>query len=88
MISIEAVIEEHFPGLTKRPLVGKTLLSFLRFLCHEREFQQFEENYPHLEGFDFVEQVLDYFDFSFRVKDSEIECRYFVGKIRLYGWVG
>lgn len=72
MICIESVVEQRFPGLTERqPLLGKTLLQFLRFVCHEREFQQFEKQYPHLEGFDFVEQVLDYFDFSFRVKDSE-----------------
>lgn len=74
MLSIEAVLEERFPGFTeRRPLLGKTLLRFLRFLCHEREFKQFEACYPHLEGFDFVDQVLDYFDFSYRVKASEIE---------------
>ena len=71
---MESVIEQRFPGITERkPLIGKTLISFMRFLCHEREFNQFEEQYPHLEGFDFVEQVLNYFDFAFRVKNSEIE---------------
>ncbi len=74
MISIESVIEQRFPGFTqRRPLLGETLLRFLRYLCHEREFKQFEETFPHVEGFDFVEQALEYFDFSFRVKDSEIE---------------
>ena len=74
MLSIESVIEQRFPGFTqRRPLLGKTLLRFLRFLCHESEFKQFAEHYPHLEGFDFVEQVLEYFDFSYRVKASEIE---------------
>jgi len=71
MICIESVVEQRFPGLTvRKPLLGKTLLQFLRFVCHESEFQQFEKQYPHLEGFDFIEQVLDYFDFSFRVKDN------------------
>ncbi len=74
MISMESVIEQRFPGITERkPLVGKTLISFMRFLCHEREFKQFEEQYPHLEGFDFIEQVFNYFDFAFRIKNSEIE---------------
>lgn len=74
MISIEAVIESKYPGFTQRsPIIGKTLLNLLRILCHEREFKNFKENYPHLEGFDFVEQALNYFDFSYRVKDSEIE---------------
>lgn len=73
MISIETVVSERFPDLeTKRPLFRKTLIRFLRFLCHEREFKQFETDYPHLEGFDFVEQVLKRFEFSYRVKDSEL----------------
>lgn len=72
MISVKSAIDERFPGFTERqPLVGKGLLSALRILCHEREFKQFEESYPHVEGVDFVEQVLEYFDFSYRMKDSE-----------------
>lgn len=74
MISVETVLEERFPGLTTRqPLLGKTLIYFLRNIFHEREFKQFEKNYPHVEGFDFVEQVLDYFDFTFRIKDNQRE---------------
>ena len=74
MICIESVVEQRFPGLIdNKPLIGNSLLRFLRFICHESRFQQFEENYPHLEGFDFIEQVLHYFEFSFRVKDSEWE---------------
>jgi len=74
MICIESVVEQRFPGLiASKPLIGNTVLRFLRFICHESRFQQFEQNYPHLEGFDFIEQVLHYFEFSFRVKDSEWE---------------
>ncbi|MGH1471191.1 MAG: lysophospholipid acyltransferase family protein [Cellvibrionaceae bacterium] len=74
MICIESAVEERFPGLTvKKPLIGKGLLKFLRFICHEKEFKQFEESYPHLEGFDFLEQALHYFDFSYRVKDTHRE---------------
>ncbi len=74
MISIESVIEERFPGFTaRRPILGKTIVDLLRFVCHESKFRQFGESYPHLEGFDFVEQVLDFFDFSYRVKANEIE---------------
>ncbi len=74
MICIESAIEERFPGLTERkPLLGKGLLKLLRFICHEKEFKQFEKTYPHLEGFDFLEQALRYFDFSYRVKDTHRE---------------
>jgi len=40
-------------------------------LFYEQRFQQFGRDYPHLEGFDFVEEVLRYFDFSLRLRDSE-----------------
>src|SRR5690606_1971397 len=55
------------------PLVRKTLINLLRYLCHEREFQQFYQRYPHVEGIDFVEQALNHFDFAYRVMDREIE---------------
>lgn len=71
MICLESVVEQRFPGLIERkPVLGNSLL---RFICHESRFQQFEQHYPHLEGFDFIEQVLRYFEFSFRTKDSEWE---------------
>jgi putative hemolysin len=44
---------------------------FLGFLFYEKRFQQFERDYPHLEGYDFVEGVLRYFDFHLRLRESE-----------------
>lgn len=72
MLDVEHFIQERYPQfLTKPPLLRKPLLGALRRLFHERELQQFEASYPHLKGFDFVEQVLDYFDFSYRLRDRE-----------------
>ena len=74
MFSVDALIDNRLPGLSGRhPLLKKTLLIFLRYLCHEREFRQFSARYPHVEGFDFVEQSLAWFDFGYRVLDREIE---------------
>ena len=74
MFSIDAVINERLPRLSGRhPLLRKTLRTFLRLLFHEREFQQFASRYPHVEGFDFVEHGLAWFDFSYRVRDREVE---------------
>lgn len=74
MISVETVVFENFPKLQQRSDKIRTpLLAFLRFLFHEREFKWFEEHYPHLTGFDFVDQVLDYFGFSYTVNSREIE---------------
>jgi putative hemolysin len=74
MISIENFIDSRFPQLQiKRPIFFKTLTLILKQLFHEKEFQLFEKKYPHLGGFDFVEQVLNYFDFNYSVVSSERE---------------
>lgn len=73
MINIQSTLDEKFPGLSSKPIVGQSVVSFLRYLCHESEFKQFAAKYPHLEGFDFIEQSLDYFDFSYRISDREKE---------------
>ena len=74
MISVENVVADNFPGLEKaRPKIHKTVLAVFRYLFHEREFKLFEEAYPHLKGFDFVDQVLDYFSFSYSVSNRDKE---------------
>lgn len=77
MLDVEHLIQERYPDfftkspLISKPFISKLLLGALRMLFHEKELQQFSSNYPHLKGFDFVEQVLDYFDFSYRLRDRE-----------------
>ncbi len=72
MISVETVVAERFPAfVSNTPRVRKPILAVLRYLFHEPEFKRFEQIYPHLCGFDFVEQALDYFDFSYSVSDRE-----------------
>lgn len=74
MISVETLVAEKFPRfVTQRPLLTRPTVAFLRKLFHESEFKRFESNYPYLKGFDFVDQVLDYFDYSYAVKSREKE---------------
>lgn len=73
MFTTDQVIEEQLPKLKNNRLLFKPARSILRFLLNEKECQRFAEQYPHLEGIDFVEQVLDYFDFSYSVFDKEKE---------------
>ncbi len=82
MISIEYFLESRYPDLqVKRPLFFKTLTIILKQLFHEKEFQQFEQKYPHLIGLDFIEEVLNYFDFSFAVVDKEKERIPLTGRV-------
>ena len=72
MLNVEQLLQQHLPNAKQpwwyRP--GKVLLSYL---LHEREFHAFAERYPHLQGMEFVEQVLAYFQFSYTVRDDELE---------------
>src|ERR1022692_4303120 len=74
MISVENVVTARFPDFSQRnPTIYKTVVAILRFLFREVEFRRFSERYPHLTGFDFVEQALDHFDFGVTVSDRERE---------------
>jgi len=82
MISIESFLDTRYPDLQiRRPLFFKTLSLLLKQLFHESEFQQFERKYPHLAGLDFVEQVLNYFDFTFSVIHTEKERIPLTGRV-------
>ena len=72
MISFQQIIENRYPEFVKRHRrVAMVISRFLGFLFYEKRFQQFERDYPHLEGFDFVEAVLRYFDFHLRLREFE-----------------
>jgi putative hemolysin len=74
VISVEHVVAERFPEFPQRnPTLHKTVVALLRQLFRESEFQRFAERYPHLAGFDFVEQVLDHFGFGVTVSERERE---------------
>lgn len=80
MFSIENVINTQYPSLAaKNKKFLRPVTAFLRTLFHESEVQQFEQRYQHLSGMDFVEQVLEYFDFTYSVSERDLE------KIPTYG---
>ena len=69
MFSVENLLHYYMPTRAK----PGWLVAMLRRLFYERDFQQFSALYPHLQGLDFVEQVLSYFDFACDVADNELE---------------
>jgi putative hemolysin len=73
MISVESIVAKQLPKIdASAPIIKNSLVRFLKYLFHESEFNQFEKSYPHLKGLDFVEQVLDYFEFGSFVNDRDI----------------
>jgi len=72
VINFQQILEDHYPHFTARHRrVTRVLSKFLGLLFYEKRFQQFAETYPHLEGFDFVEGTLRYFDFHLRLREAE-----------------
>ena len=51
MISVDAVIDEQFPKISKgNPRIKRTLSALLKYLFHEAEFKQFEKRFPLCSG--------------------------------------
>ncbi len=73
MLDVDKVLSSHYPQLEQRDWLKRPVRQTLKRLLHEQEFQAFAKRYPHLQGFEFIEQVLDYFNFSYRVSDREKE---------------
>ncbi len=71
MFTVDQVIAEHYPALNDRKMAGPMVKSVLRRLLHEQIFLDFAERYPHVQGIDFVSQVLDFFSFSYLVSESD-----------------
>jgi 1-acyl-sn-glycerol-3-phosphate acyltransferase len=72
MLNVQRTLETRYPDFFERhKRTARTLSRFLGFLFYESRFQNFAEEYPHLEGFDFIDQVLRYFDFDLRLTESE-----------------
>ncbi len=73
MFTVNQVLQKHYPQVAGKPYLQKPLNVVLKKLLHEDDVIAFERQYGHLSGIDFVEQVLDYFDISFSVRDVEKE---------------
>ena len=72
MLNIEQTLASRFPDFVQRHRrFARTLSRFLGFLFYQARFQRFEADYPHLRGFDFVEEALRYFDFDLRLTENE-----------------
>lgn len=73
MISVEQIVDMHLPQLHQHPRLSQGVRGVLRRLLREKSFRSFAQQYPHLEGFQFVEQALEHFAFSYAVRDNERE---------------
>ena len=68
MFTVDDVLNKHYPQVANKPWLFKSLSFVLRHLLHEREIREFGEDFPHLQGIEFIEQVLEYFNFSYSTR--------------------
>jgi putative hemolysin len=73
MFTVDAILNQYYPRLAGRPLITPPIRSVLRRLLREEQFLRFAEQYPHLRGMDFVEQVLETLQFTYSVSDRDRE---------------
>lgn len=65
-ISVEQVLSSKYPDFADKPSsIRNSTLYLLRRLVREREINSFLANNQHLQGFEFIDQVLDHFNFSY-----------------------
>lgn len=69
MFTVEEVLEHSYPAINRNPLLGASVRPILRRLLHERDFQDFHGQYSHLQGMEFIEQLLEYVQCSYTVSD-------------------
>ena len=72
MLNIEQAVQQKFPRFQHTsPWIKKPTLGFLRKITHEQEVNRFLEQHQDLRGFDFIDQVLDYFNFSYSISHRD-----------------
>lgn len=72
MLNIEQAVQQKFPNFSKqKPWIRNPTLGFLRKLLHEQEVNSFLQQHQHLQGFDFIGEVLDYFNFSYSISSRD-----------------
>ncbi|VAV92173.1 Putative hemolysin [hydrothermal vent metagenome] len=71
MISAENIVRDYFPLLEGRRWLFKITCAAARYLVREQDFLNFSRQYPHARGFDFIDLVMDYFDFDVSIAEQE-----------------
>ena len=74
MIDIQKEIEKKFPNMNKKEnFLKKSLFKIAKKIVHEDSINQFLTQNSHLKGFEFVDAVLDYFDFDYAVSSNDLQ---------------
>ena len=74
MINVQKEIEKKFPNIAKNPnFLNKSLIKLAKKVVHENSINDFLEKNSHLKGLEFVDAVLDYFNFDYTVSSNDLQ---------------
>jgi len=74
MIDVQKEIEKKFPNINKKQnFLKKSLFKIAKKIVHEDSINQFLKQNAHLKGIEFVDAVLDYFDFDYTVSSTDLQ---------------
>lgn len=74
MIQVEQLIADKAPDFfQKSPILTRPTIGLLKYLLHEHEVNRFLDQHQHSSSFEFIDKVLDHFNFSYQI--SQVDRR-------------
>ncbi|RXJ79089.1 GNAT family N-acyltransferase [Arcobacter sp. F2176] len=74
MVNVKKEIKKKFPKLDlESSFINKSLISLAKKVVHEDSINEFLQTNAHKKGFEFVDAVLDNFDFDYTVSSNDIQ---------------
>src|SRR3989338_708269 len=72
-VSVENYFNHNYPSFVKLPhLIRSSIISFFRKIFHEDEINDVLIKNRHLDAFDFIEFVLDYFSIDITISKNQL----------------
>lgn len=72
MINIEQAMTDKFPGFANQPgIIRKPTISLLKRIIYEDQINEFLRAHSNAQGFDFIDKVFEYFNFSYTVSTQD-----------------
>ncbi|WP_457747193.1 GNAT family N-acyltransferase [Sulfurimonas sp.] len=73
MLDVEKMIFKKYPKLKNNKVIQGAIAKFADSLVHQNEINKFLQEHAHLGSFEFIDEVLEYFNFNYHVNDKNIE---------------
>ena len=73
MINVEKMITSKYPKLKNSKIIKAAIDKFSDSIIHQDEINDFVRKNSHLGSYEFVDEVLEYFNFNYTTTDKDIE---------------